>query len=77
MSTSDNTPSKITGYKQLTPEQIALMNEVKAKGNELGVLISKLRGREGIDGRWVAEGNTDCQKGIMCLVRSIAQPDSF
>ena len=64
-------------FKHLTTEQVALMNEVEAQGRELGVLIEKLRQFPDVDKRWVAEGNTDCQKGIMCLVRAITQPNKF
>lgn len=69
--------SKVTGYKQLTEEQVQLMNELKSKGNELGELFSKLQERADVDKRWLSIGKTDCQKGIMSAVRSIAQPDSF
>lgn len=70
-------PTPITGYRQLSEEEIALMNSIKEKGEELGQLIEKLKGMESTDKRWVAEGNTDLQKGIMCLVRSVAKPTSF
>lgn len=69
--------SKVTGYKHLTDEQVALMNVIKDKGNELGVLITELQAREDTDGRAIAIAKTDLQTGIMWLVRSVAQPDSF
>lgn len=34
---------KTTGYRQLGAEEAALMNEIKAKGVELGALVEKLR----------------------------------
>lgn len=35
---------KIKGYRDLTQEEIDLMNEVKVKGAELGEIIEKLDG---------------------------------
>lgn len=71
------TQPKITGYRQLTEEEANLMNEIKAKGVELGALVEKLRAAEGLDQRWVSIGATDIQKGLMALTRGVAQPTSF
>lgn len=35
----------IAGYRDLTEDEIALMNEVKAKAAEVGTLVEKLRER--------------------------------
>lgn len=67
----------IKGYRDLTPEEIALMNEVKAKAAEVGALMEKLRATPGLDQRWISIGVTDLQKGFMFAVRGIAQPESF
>lgn len=73
----------IKGYRELSQEEINMMNEIKAKGEELNELIIKLEtasnvGLNGkVDLRWLAIGKTDLQKGIMALVRSIAKPESF
>ena len=67
----------IKGYRDLSPEEIALMNEVKTKAAEVGELIEKLRAAPGLDQRWVSIGATDLQKGFMCVIRGIAQPESF
>ena len=37
------TQPKITGYRQLTPEEAALMNEGKALAEQCGAYIAKLR----------------------------------
>lgn len=37
---------KIKGYRDLTQEEIDLMNEVKVKGAELGEIIEKLDGMD-------------------------------
>lgn len=67
----------IKGYRDLSAEEIALMNEIKAKGEELGALVKKLRETPSADPRWVSIGQTDLQTGVMALVRSVAQPTTF
>lgn len=71
------TQPKITGYRQLNETEAALMNEIKAKGQELGVLVEKLRATKELDQRWISIGATDLQKGLMFLTRGVAQPTSF
>lgn len=73
----DNQHQKIKGYRDLSQEEIDLMNAVKAKGNEMGDLIKELQALETTDKRWVAIGQTNLQQGIMALVRAIAKPESF
>ena len=68
---------KITGYRQLNEDEAALMNEIKARGLELGELVQKLRVTDGIDQRWVSIGATDLQTGLMALTRGVAQPTTF
>ena len=68
---------KITGYRQLNETEAALMNEIKARGVELGELVQKLRGTEGLEQRWVSIGATDLQTGLMALTRGVAQPTTF
>lgn len=41
----DNLHKLIAGYRDLTEDEIALMNEVKAKAAEVGTLVEKLRER--------------------------------
>ncbi|TDY35112.1 hypothetical protein [Janthinobacterium sp. 75] len=38
----ENQHRKITGYRELSAEEIALMNEIKAKGEELRALVAKI-----------------------------------
>ena len=83
----ENQHRKIAGYRELNADEIALMNLVKQKGEELGNLVrtmellaeqQKAAGAEyPMDQRWVAIGKTDLQTGIMALVRAIAQPSTF
>lgn len=67
----------IAGYRKLSHAEADLMNEIKAKGVDLGNLVAKLRGIPGLDLRWVNIGATDLQTGIMALVRAVAQPTTF
>ena len=69
--------TKIKGYRDLTQEEINLMNEVKAKGEELGDLIAKLRALPSNDTQWIDVGELQLKQGVMSLVRSVAQPTSF
>ena len=73
----DNQHRQITGYRELSPEEIALMNRVKAKAEEVGALISELQQAGGLDQRGVAIARTELQTGFMWAVRSIAQPTTF
>lgn len=68
---------KIKGYRTLTDSEINLMNSCKTLGSELENIISVLRSEEETDKRWIDIAETDLQKGIMGLVRSIAKPESF
>ena len=76
----DNQHREIKGYRELNAEEIALMNEIKSKGVELGELVAKLRDAESrldIDQRWVNIGATDLQTGLMALTRGVARPTFF
>lgn len=69
--------TKITGYRDLSQFEIDSMNRAKEIGVTLGNLIEQLEVDNDIDKRWLAIAKTDLQKGIMSLVRSIAQPTTF
>lgn len=73
----DNQHRKIVGYRELTLDEINLMNEVKEKGKELGELVEKLRSNEELEQRLISIGATDLQTGLMALTRSIAKPEFF
>ena len=69
--------TKIKGYRDLSQEEIDLMNEAKALAVQVGTLVEKLQAKEGLDQRWVATGKTDLQKGFMSIIRGVAQPTTF
>lgn len=73
----ENQHKHIKGYRDLSADEIALMNEAKAMAEQVGELVEKIAATPGIDGRWVATGKTDLQKGFMSLIRGIAQPTTF
>lgn len=83
------TQPKITGYRQLSEAEVALMNEGKALAEQCGAYIEKLRTLNGqpdgdsdrdmlsLDQRWVSIGATQLQQGFMAVIRGIAQPTTF
>lgn len=50
----DNQHKQITGYRDLSQEEIDLMNEIKVKANEVGELIERLAAKH--KGEWAAGG---------------------
>jgi hypothetical protein len=73
----ENQHRLIKGYRELSQEEIDLMNDIKQTGQTLEGLIQRLLDTDSTDKRWVNIGQTDCQTGIMALVRSVAKPTSF
>ncbi|WP_346395234.1 Acb2/Tad1 domain-containing protein [Pseudomonas syringae] len=71
------TQPKITGYRQLSEEDAALMNEIKAHGVALGELVDRLSSRADLNQRWLDIGTTDLQTGLMALTRAVAKPSTF
>ncbi|GGO89130.1 hypothetical protein GCM10011348_46160 [Marinobacterium nitratireducens] len=76
----ENQHRKIKGYRELSQEEIDMMNKIKEKAAEVGDLcdeLAALQGDSAADQRWFSIGRTDLQKGFMALTRSIAKPDFF
>lgn len=79
----DNQHKKIKGYRDLTQDEINLINEAKELAEKCGSFLDGLKavhsqtGNHAIDIRWLSIGQTDLQKGFMAIIRSIAQPTSF
>lgn len=73
----DNQHRQIKGYRELTQDEINLMNEIKQAGKDLGDLVATLKQMPELDQRWVAIGATDLQKGLMALTRAVARPEFF
>lgn len=88
----ENQHRKIKGYRELTQEEIDLMNEIKQKGKELEAMCDSLRNmtseiseseeggklvRESEAFRWLSIGRTHLQQGIMAVTRAVAKPEFF
>jgi len=83
--------SKITGYRQLTEDEVALMNEGKALAEQCRAYVEKLQLHQDVHGmrfndarvlppfdqRWISIGATQLQQGFMAVIRGIAQPTTF
>ena len=67
----------ITGYRNLTEEEIGFINQVKAEGERVREFMECLEQRTEVDPRWLAIATTDLQKGFMMLTRAIAKPENF
>ncbi|MGQ2942690.1 MAG: Acb2/Tad1 domain-containing protein [Blastomonas fulva] len=70
----ENQHKKITGYRDLTEAEIALMNEAIELEAKFNGLIDRLKWTDGIDQRQVAIAQTEGESAFMRAVRSIAQP---
>lgn len=88
----DNQHQKIEGYRELSREEIELINTIKGYGILLEGLVDKCRRvdvEEGKNGdrehderldeasRWRAIAKTHFQQGLMALTRSVAKPNFF
>jgi len=73
----ENQHRKISGYRELSQEEINAMNSVKELAGAVGVLIEKMQANPQLDQRWIAIAKTDLQKGFMAAVRAVAQPTTF
>ena len=76
----NNQHRKITGYRELSQDEIDLINSIKELAEEVGDAVDILERNEvglDIDGRWVAIAKTHLQQGFMALTRAVAKPESF
>lgn len=84
----DNQHRQIKGYRDLSQEEIDLMNTIKSLGRVIEERVDAVqeRNRIGIDqghedakeaARWVAIARTHLQQGLMALTRAVAKPDFF
>ena len=79
------TQPRITGYRQLSEAEVALMNEGKALAEACGAYVERLRMHRPAHGplettkyqRWISIGATDLQRGFMAIMRGIEQPTTF
>ena len=77
----DNQHRKISGYRELSQDEINLMNEIKAKGRELNQLVCRVallpvcETSAGMEReRWVEYAGMNIETGVMQLIRAVALP---
>lgn len=73
----ENQHKLIKGYRDLSQDEIDMMNRVKELQQEVGQLLNELEVHPSTDKRWCSIAKTDLQKGFMSLVRSVAKPIGF
>lgn len=87
----DNQHKLIKGYRDLSQEEIDLMNSIKALGMDVKALVGAVENQLISDDariiddgdsyreafRWAAIAKTDLQKGFMALTRAVARPEGF
>jgi hypothetical protein len=87
----NNQHQKIKGYRELTQEEIDVMNEIKEKGEELRALVIKIEAcindvpaaKEGAAFEcdhplyWLRCAESNYRTATMFAVRAIAQPTSY
>lgn len=89
--TMENQHRKISGYRELSEEEIAAMNRVKQLASEVGELCLQMRekfrkmpesditdcGEKTEALRWLDAGELQMQQAFMAITRSIARPTTF
>ena len=86
----ENQHKKIKGYRDLSQTEIDLMNKIKAKGEELKLLLEEAEtslyemknpalNQDGLDdvNRYLELAKDNLQQGLMWFVRAVARPQSF
>ena len=81
---------KLSGYRELTQQEIDLINKIKATGSALESLVQEVHDHlnnqvgDTFDSdiqlepfRWADMGKQNLQTGLMFLTRSVAQPTNF
>ena len=73
----DNQYNKIKGYRDLSQEEIDIINEIKEKEEEVEDLVKRLMSRVepgiGEPLRLASIGRTNLQLGFMALVKSVTK----
>lgn len=82
----DNQHRKISNYRELSQEEVDLMNEIKAKEAELRELINRVEEKQVFNpdldpqqqddaSRAIKVARDNLQTGFMWFVRAVALPD--
>lgn len=70
----ENQHRQITGYRELEADEIAVMNILKSKEQEVLAMLDGLNTAGAYDKRWVAIARTHIEQGFMAANRSVARP---
>ena len=73
----ENQHRKISGYRELSQDEIDTMNQVKNTAKLVFGMIDDLVNNPTVDQRWVSIAKTDLQKGFMAATRAVAKPEFF
>lgn len=79
----DNQHRKISGYRDLSQEEIDLINDIKAAGADVQRLFERIYVSNALangispDMRAAAIAQTHLQTGFMWLARAVAKPEGF
>lgn len=71
----DNQHRKISGYRDLTQEDIDLMNEVKRQERDMLTAFAAFEQDDRFNKRSLALARTNLQTGYMWLIRALARPN--
>lgn len=71
----DNQHKKIAGYRDLSQDEIDVMNGIKALEASFNGMIDMLKTLPGLDGRQIALAATHGEDAFMHAVRAVAQPE--
>jgi len=71
----ENQHKKITGYRDLSQEEINAMNGVKHLEAQFNGLIDYLKSVPGVDQRQIALAATHGEDAFMHAVKAVAKPD--
>jgi molybdate-binding protein len=73
----ENQHRQIRGYRELDAAEIDLVNAIKDRGADLGLVVEATEALASVDKRALAIAKTQLQTGLMWLVRSVTKPESF
>ena len=73
----DNQHKMIKGYRDLSQEEIDIMNGLKRMAEMLGKTIHSMEETSNLDQRWISIGKTHAQQAFMALIRAVAKPTTF
>lgn len=68
------TAQGVRGYRDLPPEDVDLINQMKALQEAVADVWAVVYLRDGTDRRWANIAKTHLEEGVSALVRSVAQP---